>query len=49
MQISFPGANQFKGELSMILALMKNHFKSQGKYQDFSNYFKNNYIFANNR
>jgi hypothetical protein len=31
MQISFLGANQFGRELSLILALMKNQFKSQEK------------------
>jgi len=33
MQISFLDANQFGGELSLILALMKDHYKSQEKFQ----------------
>jgi hypothetical protein len=32
MQISFLGPNQFGRELSLILALMKDHFKSQEEF-----------------
>jgi hypothetical protein len=36
MQISFLGANQLGRELSLILALMKDHYKSQEKFQNCS-------------